>query len=61
MDFKSLVGTYLRLRDELGRTREVPHSRRLIEEMERLERRLAQECIPFAETLPLELPVERGS
>jgi hypothetical protein len=61
MDVKGLMGTYLRLREELGRTFDAPHRRRLSEEMAQLESRLARECSPFAETVPLEFPGERSS
>ena len=54
MDFKGLVGKYLRLREELIRATEAGHRRRVIEELTRLERRLANAGVPpFADTLPL--------
>ena len=55
MDFKALVGKYLRLRQELERAREMGHRNRLAEELQRLERWLAVAgSTPFADTRPLE-------
>ena len=53
MDVKGLVGKFLRLRDELVRASDAGHRQRVLEEMQRLERRLAEiDVAPFADTLP---------
>jgi hypothetical protein len=54
MDDRSLRGKYLRLREELRRAANPSYAKRLREEIERLEWRLAQISQPFADTLPLE-------
>jgi hypothetical protein len=62
-EVQSLVGKYLRLREELQRAVEPSHCRRVLEEMEGLESRLRPACVPFADTLPLDCapgPVRGG-
>ena len=54
MDDRSLHGKYLRLREELRRAASPSYAKRLREEIERIESRLAQISQPFADTLPLE-------
>jgi hypothetical protein len=53
MDFQSLVAKYLRLRKDLLRVANPSHAKRLREEMQQLESRLVESCIPFSDTLPL--------
>jgi hypothetical protein len=59
MDLESLQGKYLRLREELQRVFDPAHAKRLREELERVEARLAQFAVPFADTLPLEYSPEQ--
>ena len=55
MDLKGLLGKYVRLRDELASASHAAHRQRIFEEMQRLERWLADAGLtPFQDTRPLE-------
>lgn len=55
MNLTGLLGKYLRLQQELAGASEPAHRQRIVDEMRRLERRLAEAGVSqFSDTRPLE-------